>query len=432
MPFPVPAGVLASICMMRRLLFAGLLALMVHWAFPPDARGENLIATNSTWRWLKGTNEASNPVSAWRALTYNDSAWPSGQAPFYYHTGGALSGNTHLPDMPGGYNCIFLRRPFVISNRTNVSSLALTVLIDDGFIVWINGTEVRRYNVMAGEPVYTNGTPSAVAPTWQTVALTNTSAYLVNGTNVIAVQAVNRNFSSSDFILDLELTSILSDVTPPVITTKNPAPGTISSLTQVAVTFSEPVTGVGFSDLLLNGVPAVSLYGSGASYIFTVDQPPPGTIQVSWAPETQIKDLSGNPFDRSAPQAAWQYLLLDLVPPTMLVRTPSPGAAVLGLTRVEVTFTEPVTGLQAGDLLINGNAATNVTGTQAGPYVFGTMIRIRPAWRVITSHPFMKRLMATSGSERVDTVCPAMDLTFSIRAQGPLSIICMTSRSKTL
>jgi hypothetical protein len=141
-------------------------------------------------------------------------------------------------------------------------------------------------------------------------------------------------------------------------------------LTQITVTFSEPVTGVGFSDLLLNGVAAVSFSGSGATYTFFVEQPPGGSVQVTWAPETQIADLAGNPFNRTAPGATWQYNLVDSVPPTMVAQSPLPGVTVVALPQVEITFSEPVTGVGAADLLINGSPATNVAGSQAGPYVF--------------------------------------------------------------
>src|SRR5687768_4006436 len=49
-----------------------------------EAHAEVLIATNSIWAYRKGTNEASTPANAWRALTFNDSSWTTGAAPFYY------------------------------------------------------------------------------------------------------------------------------------------------------------------------------------------------------------------------------------------------------------------------------------------------------------------------------------------------------------
>jgi len=69
----------------------------------------------------------------------------------------------------------------------------------------------------------------------------------------------------------------LIDRTPPFITVRTPARGsTVTNLTQVSVTFNEPVTGVDGSDLLVNGTPALNVTGSGSNYTFSVLQPPGG------------------------------------------------------------------------------------------------------------------------------------------------------------
>ena len=59
-----------------------------------------------------------------------------------------------------------------------------------------------------------------------------------------------------------------------------------------------------------------------------------------------------------------------LAVPTLTGRVPAAGATVSTLTQVSVTFSEAVTGVDAADLLVNGVAATTVTGSGAVPYVF--------------------------------------------------------------
>src|SRR5439155_19369019 len=65
----------------------------------------------------------------------------------------------------------------------------------------------------------------------------------------------------------------------------------------------------------------------------------------------------------------WQYNLVDTTPPTVASLNPLAGVTVKSLTQVEVKFSETVTGVEASDLLINGNPATKVTGSLGGPYV---------------------------------------------------------------
>ena len=70
------------------------------------------------------------------------------------------------------------------------------------------------------------------------------------------------------------------------------------------------------------------------------------------------------------------FLLLSrlaLAVPTISVGTPPspvPGATVSSLSSITITFSEAVTGVDAGDLLINADEALLVTGSGAGPYVF--------------------------------------------------------------
>ena len=76
----------------------------------------------------------------------------------------------------------------------------------------------------------------------------------------------------------------LIDRTPPTITARTPARGsTVTNLNQISVTFSEPVSGVAGTDLLVNGIPGLSVTGSGANYTFSVLQPAAGTVNITWS-----------------------------------------------------------------------------------------------------------------------------------------------------
>ena len=329
-----------------------------------DVSGQLLVTTNSTWRFVKGTSEASSPTNAWRAIAFDDSTWTIGAAPFYYDADPAptYTGNTLLSDMQNGYTSIYLRQRFVVSNAGSIATLNLRALCDDGFVAWINGTLVTNYNQTSGNYAYTNvASANAIEPLqWFGATLVNPGTYLVNGTNVLAVQGFNRPITSSDFLLTLELTAALADTNPPTIVSVSPPPGTVSSLSQITVTFSEPVTGVGFSDLLINTIPATGVNGSGTTYTFTLDQPPYGPVQIAWDPGAAITDFGSPPnsFNTTGPGATWQYNLVDTTPPVVASLNPLAGVTVQSLSQIEVTFSEPVTGVNASDLLVNSVPAT--------------------------------------------------------------------------
>ena len=172
---------------------------------------------------------------------------------------------------------------------------------------------------------------------------------------------------------------VLAPAAPTVQTIAPAAGSTVNSLTQIAVTFSEAVTGVDANDLLINNDAAVSVSGSGAGpYTFTFTQPQPGSINISWDFDHGIAGIGTGPFQ----QGTWSYTLIDTVAPTIALISssvpgqelqaivPLPGSTVGTLTQTEVTFSEPVAGVDASDLLINGLPASGVTGSGAGPYIF--------------------------------------------------------------
>jgi hypothetical protein len=160
--------------------------------------------------------------------------------------------------------------------------------------------------------------------------------------------------------------------TPPTISSVSPTPGTVNNLTNVTVNFSEPVDGVHASDLLINGTPATAVTGMNATYTFSFPLPPEGAVGVSWAAGHGIVDRESTPkpFDALAPGATWQYTLVDSIAPVVVRLTPAAGATITDLDEIEVTFSEPVGGVHSSDLLVNGIAATDVSGSLAGPYVF--------------------------------------------------------------
>jgi hypothetical protein len=163
-----------------------------------------------------------------------------------------------------------------------------------------------------------------------------------------------------------------ADAQAPTLQVLSPTPGSsVSTLSQIVVSFSEPVTGLDAFDLLINGEPAADVEVSGSSvYTFTCTTPLPGFVSVYFDADHGITDLAANAFDQAAPGASWFYTVADSIPPIAVRLSPPPNAVVRSLASAEVVFSEPVVGITADDLVINGVTATNVIGTGAGPYRF--------------------------------------------------------------
>jgi hypothetical protein len=281
-----------------------------------------LIPQDSYWRFFKGYSEASTPdTTAWRQLGFDNSLWVTSPAAFYYENDPgnptAYSGNTDLTDMFGGYTCIFMRQTFVVTNVYDLAALQVAALSDDGYIAWINGQEVGRFNMPAGDVPY-NGTASPALPEpipWWTNSVSDLQSLLVPEVNVLAVQAFNCSLSgSSDFMINPALYYI-PDLTSPTLTLIYPAAGAlVRDLTSIEVAFSKAVAGVDASDLLINGQPATDVATiTPSQFVFSFSQPATGTVQVAWALGQNIHDLSS--ASNAFAGGSWSYTLNPNAPP---------------------------------------------------------------------------------------------------------------------
>ncbi|MBN2508110.1 MAG: metallophosphoesterase [Verrucomicrobia bacterium] len=343
------------------------------WNYVVNA-GVVLVPTNAAWRAFKGTEEASAPLNAWRETEYDDAHWATVSTPVFYGDPYDYLENpgTLLPDMEGGYACVFLRKSFTLDRAAYVTNMTLRAQSDDGFIAWINGVEVCRVNVPLGEPscefaalVEYSETASGVAAV--NYALPDPYGYVREGLNVLAVQAFNVAATNDDFVFETQLTTYRYNpamVGPGIIRVAPPA-GSIFELTNITVLFNEPVSGVDPEDLLVNGVPAVAVSGGTSNdlYTFTVAQPAYGAVAITWAATHGIADFDATPraFNVGAANSKWQYVLLNPRAPVIVSQDPVAGAMVNQLDRIGVVFSEPVVGLTPDDLLVNGVAATGLS-----------------------------------------------------------------------
>ncbi|MSU34329.1 MAG: hypothetical protein EXS36_04330 [Pedosphaera sp.] len=179
--------------------------------------------SSSDWHYRKGTTEASNPLSSWRTASFvEDASWLAGKTSIGY---GDDDDNTPLADMQSNYSSLFLRHRIEISPGAIPDLLLLRVRVDDGCVVWLNGVEVARLHVPAGNlPFNAFGQDHEAAATFEEILLTNGKTLLHTGANLLAIHAFNVTLSSSDLTIDAELRT-------PGITTafSNPTPGATNS-----------------------------------------------------------------------------------------------------------------------------------------------------------------------------------------------------------
>ncbi|MGI9244664.1 MAG: lamin tail domain-containing protein, partial [Verrucomicrobiales bacterium] len=151
--------------------------------------------TTSVWRYDQ--NEANvDRGTTWREPEFDDGAWPEGPGLFGKNSGDPFA----TPWTTGGRITYYMRQEFEFNDDFSSATIDIDAHIDDGFVVYLNGQEVTRFNMPAGEINYE--TPAVDSREWDELAEiargTDISASLQTGVNVLAVEVHNQSAGSSD------------------------------------------------------------------------------------------------------------------------------------------------------------------------------------------------------------------------------------------
>jgi tetratricopeptide (TPR) repeat protein len=157
-----------------------------------------LVEKGATWKYWKG-REAPSPGLEWTRVDFPDATWESGPSGFGY---GDNDDATVLDDMKDGYTSLYIRHTFEVPDPEAYERLLLSVKADDGFVAYVNGTEVARdgvgaETVVAHDALATNAAWEPLVP----VEVFEPRSSLVAGRNVLAVHGLNAGLDSSDFSL---------------------------------------------------------------------------------------------------------------------------------------------------------------------------------------------------------------------------------------
>ena len=157
-----------------------------------------LIARDSTWRYL---DDGSDQGTSWRESDFDDSGWSTGAAELGFGDGGETT------TLTSGHTTYYFRHHFSVADATVVEGLKLSILRDDGAVVYLNGTEIYRTNMPEGEITSSTFAPSAIGgdaeSTYEMVELS--ADQLQDGQNVIAVEVHQNSATSSDVSFNFEL-----------------------------------------------------------------------------------------------------------------------------------------------------------------------------------------------------------------------------------
>lgn len=194
-----------------------------------------VIPFESTWRFFQ---DATNPpvTTNWIKSDYVEVGnWESGAGLFGFEDVPPRFINTPLFKLgPSGNQTItyYFRNTFDFGGPTNNLIFNLQHIVDDGMVIWLNGTIVFRYN-MSGTPNY-NSLATADVGDAVLVDAGRINAFvpaLIQGKNQLAVEVHQNSATSSDLLFDMQLTvtntpyllTNTAPVVPPTLTITAPA-----------------------------------------------------------------------------------------------------------------------------------------------------------------------------------------------------------------
>lgn len=187
----------------------------------PPAQPETLtfVEEGADWSYLQSS---AGPQGDWTAASYDAAGWSSGAAPLGW--GQADLGTTLSAPAPKPL-ASFYRTAFQVEDASTIESVQLTTRADDGIVVYVNGTEVGRTNVVPG-PAGVN--TYAINPVSAGPALANPVIYTVpgylftTGKNVIAASVHSNYRSTPSHSFELEAIATLG--TQPAMPEPAPEP----------------------------------------------------------------------------------------------------------------------------------------------------------------------------------------------------------------
>jgi len=164
-----------------------------------------LVPAGAVWRY-RDTGVAPPPY--WKGVHYNDATWSAGPAQLGYGEGDEATVVSFGPDPNNKHITTWFRHSFTVANPGAFQRLELSVVRDDGCIVYLNGQEVFRSNMPEGPPTATTRAPMTIFGADENVFITTwvDPALLRAGNNVLAVEVHQERPDSSDLSFDLSLT----------------------------------------------------------------------------------------------------------------------------------------------------------------------------------------------------------------------------------
>ena len=168
----------------------------------------SVLASGSVWKYYdKGSLDGTN----WNSPTYTEDGWKSGNAPLGYEKNGIRTTLDYGGDKNNKRPTAYFRKSINLERGpSSKDQVKLNFTIDDGFIVYVNGSEAGRYNMPSGNVGYSTYATTYAPSNPDQGSITLSPVHFHKGNNVIAVEVHNNSATSTDLMWDASIVIVYS------------------------------------------------------------------------------------------------------------------------------------------------------------------------------------------------------------------------------
>jgi hypothetical protein len=161
-----------------------------------------LVPPAATWKFLA---DGSNQNTNWQSSNFNDAAWSSGAAQFGFGNSNAQTVVSYGANANSKFITTYFRKTFSTTNANRIATMTLKLVVDDGALVYLNGSPLQNLNLNFGAVYNTLATAMTndLRDTWQSFSVDPN--LLAEGTNTIAAEVHLASVTATNMAFDLQL-----------------------------------------------------------------------------------------------------------------------------------------------------------------------------------------------------------------------------------
>lgn len=184
---------------------------LLRVSVPPKKKPYMDVGSRGNYKVPAGPADLTRNGISWAWPEFDDASWGRGQSGFGYdrRAEGFFTSAITTSIEASMYNqnrSVLVRMPFQFpAEAARIAAIELRMKIDDGFVAYLNGSEVARFNAGTNALTWNSGAiadnSDATALTFQAFDLSAFKTNIIMGTNVLAIHALNDEIGDEEMLV---------------------------------------------------------------------------------------------------------------------------------------------------------------------------------------------------------------------------------------